>query len=254
MTRVFAISDIHLDYKVNVQWLSGLSIVDYQDDILILAGDVSDSSNLLQFCFETLSRRFKHVLFVPGNHDLWVFRYQKGMSSLEKFDLILTLAKNHGILMHTLDTDGLTIIPMYSWYDYSFGLPNNELKNAWMDYHACVWPPAFDQAAITRYFLKLNTTLLPPKNKMVITFSHFLPRIDVMPNFIPPSKRFVYPVLGTNLLEPQIRALQSKIHIYGHSHVNRRIEIDGIFYVNNAFGYPSETRITGKELICIFEN
>jgi predicted phosphodiesterase len=52
-------------------------------------------------------------------------------------------------------------------------------------------------------------------------------------------------------LEQQIRLLRSDIHVYGHSHVNRRIEIGGITYINNAFGYPSETRIAAKRLLCI---
>ncbi len=41
--RVFALSDIHIDYHENEQWLSRLSSMDYQEDILILAGDVTDN-------------------------------------------------------------------------------------------------------------------------------------------------------------------------------------------------------------------
>jgi predicted phosphodiesterase len=52
-------------------------------------------------------------------------------------------------------------------------------------------------------------------------------------------------------LDTQLRQLGSTLHIYGHSHVNRRIDIDGITYINNAFGYPQETRITAKQLLCI---
>jgi hypothetical protein len=43
------------------------------------------------------------------------------------------------------------------------------------------------------------------------------------------------------------------MHVYGHSHINRRVEIDGVSYINNAFGYPSETAITSKRLLCIHE-
>ena len=41
------------------------------------------------------------------------------------------------------------------------------------------------------------------------------------------------------------------IHVYGHSHVNQVIEIDGIRYMNNAFATPKEARIARKELVCI---
>ena len=111
--RVFALSDIHIDYHENEQWLSRLSSMDYQEDILILAGDVTD--NLLS------------------------------------------------------------------------------------------------------------------------------------------SLRYLFPVLGSVLIEEQIRQLKPQIHVYGHSHVNCQMDIKGIKYINNAFGYPYEQRITNKELLCIYE-
>jgi len=74
-----------------------------------------------------------------------------------------------------------------------------------------------------------------------------------MPWFTRRSQRYLYPVLGSNLLGDQVELLQPGIHVYGHSHVNNRIEIDGILFVNNAFGYPSENRITSKALLCIHE-
>src|SRR5260370_12372764 len=82
--RVFALSDIHIDYADNRAWIGSLSAHDFRDDILVLAGDVSDSLARLRWCFETLARRFRKVLYVPGNHDLWVFR-ERGASSLDRF-------------------------------------------------------------------------------------------------------------------------------------------------------------------------
>jgi len=36
--RVFAISELHIDYAVNREWLQQLSLDEYRDDLLILAG------------------------------------------------------------------------------------------------------------------------------------------------------------------------------------------------------------------------
>lgn len=72
--RVFALSDIHVDYEVNAEWVAGISLCDYRDDVLILAGDVTATLRLLDWCLTALAVRFKKVLFVPGNHDLWVVR------------------------------------------------------------------------------------------------------------------------------------------------------------------------------------
>ena len=49
----------------------------YQDDILILAGDISDDQTVLRTTFQLMASKFAHVFFVPGNHDLWVRRKER---------------------------------------------------------------------------------------------------------------------------------------------------------------------------------
>ncbi len=250
--RVFAISDIHIDYPENWRWLNGLSRVDYRQDVLILAGDISDETGLLAEAFEIITQRFDTVLFVPGNHDLWVHR-NGHKDSLARFDYIRRLAVDIGLAVEPVQFDTLTIIPLLGWYDYSFGQPTSKLRQGWMDFSACKWPAGFDEAAITAYFLAMNEPYLELTNQTIITFSHFLPRIDLMPLIIPPHKRGVYPVLGSHHLERQIRRLESAMHIYGHSHINMRNFKDNTIYINNAFGYPHEVRGIAKQLMCIWE-
>ena len=250
--RVFAISDIHIDYQENEQWLLGLSSVDYLEDLLILAGDVTDDLQLLEQCFNDLSVKFQKVLFVPGNHELWVVR-DNISTSFEKYKKICELANNYDISMQAYHTDSLSIVPLLGWYDFSFAEPSPQLMEVWMDFRACVWPGNLQMPDITDYFLKKNKAFLQTNNQTLISFSHFLPRIDLMPDFIPYSLRYLYPVLGSVLLDEQIRLLKPNIHVYGHSHVNRQVNIGGIQYINNAFGYPSENHITNKNLLCIYE-
>jgi Icc-related predicted phosphoesterase len=147
----------------------------------------------------------------------------------------------------------MSIIPLLAWYDYSFGEPSEALKSAWMDYRACRWPLGFAEKDIAVYFAAFNNQQASQASGKIITFSHFLPRIDLMPGFIPNVKKVLYPILGSAQLECQLRKLNPDIHVYGHSHVNRHVKIDGVSYINNAFGYPSETLITSKCLMCIHE-
>lgn len=252
MVRIFALSDIHIDYAENRSWLMDLSTEDYRNDILILAGDVADITSLKEEAFGVLTRRFRAVVFVPGNHDLWTYRNGQA-DSFAAFDHIQAVAADHGVHTAPYTEGGLTIIPLQGWYDYSFGKPSEGLSLMWMDYMACSWPEGFDEAAITRHFTAMNGEFLSIRNERIITFSHFMPRVDLMPSIIPENKRFLYPVLGTTILEKQIRSIGPQIHIYGHTHVNRRIERDGILYINNAFGYPRETRITRKRLLRVME-
>ena len=251
--RVFALSDLHIDYDVNAKWVANLSIADYQDDVLILAGDVTDTRPLLDWCLSTLAKRFYKVLFVPGNHDLWVIREDRKKNSLQKFDDICALMESSGASMQAFRERSVSIIPVLGWYDYSFGQPSEELKSIWMDYRACRWPSGFTVKDIAAHFGAFNNKQFSPTDDKVITYSHFLPRIDLMPGFIPSAKKLLYPILGSAQLDLQLRQFNSNIHVYGHSHVNRHVEIEGVSYINNAFGYPSETWITSKRLMCIHE-
>src|SRR6266850_2440084 len=98
--RIFALSDIHIDYDVNAKWIANLSCDDYQDDVLILAGDVTDARPLLDWCLSTL-------------------------------------VESSGAWMQVFRERGISVIPVLGWYDYSFGEPSEELKSIWMDYRAC---------------------------------------------------------------------------------------------------------------------
>src|SRR5262249_23124863 len=247
--RVFALSDIHINYDANREWVSNLSSSDYADDVLILGGDISDSLAQFEWCLKTLSRRFAKVLFVPGNHDLWVFQENDRTTSIDKFQQVCGVMERWDVSMSPFHRDTLSIVPLLGWYDYSFGEPTRELRDTWMDYHACRWPEHFSVNEITEYFLAMNQSVLSVKNEMVISFSHFVPRIDLMPVWVTSKNRILYPVLGSSRLESQLRQLNSRIHVYGHSHVNRNVTVDGVRYINNAFGYPHETRITAKRLM-----
>ncbi|MES9865409.1 MAG: metallophosphoesterase [Candidatus Thiodiazotropha sp. LLP2] len=247
--RIFAISDIHIDFKENVRWLESLSNADYVDDALILAGDISDSTPRTAKCFEQLCSKFKFVFYVPGNHDIWV-RRDSHTDSINKFSALLALAHEHGVITEQRSFHDIAIIPLFSWYDLSFGEMSEALVAKWMDFTHCKWPEALETpSAQNSFFLQKNEIRKQPDSKTVITFSHFLPRIDLMPSYIPERFQDIYPVLGSPLLDQQIRDLDSNIHIYGHSHVNCRTTIDSIEYINNAFGYPSEAHITAKRLL-----
>ena len=252
--RVFAVSDIHVDYKENLAWILSLDNKEYANDILILAGDVTDKMSLLKQVLVSLAASFKAVMFVPGNHELWV-QENDFDCSLDKFEAIAELCKSCGVHSDVFELLEISFVPLFSWYDFSFGEPGRHLRRAWRDFRACSWPEYLPESQdVTEHFLKLNISKLSIINKTVISFSHFLPRIDVMPAGIPIKRRNVYPVLGSEGLGMQVKNLSPTIHVYGHSHVNQDIELDGIRYVNNAFAYPSESQIARKQLKYIYES
>ena len=252
--RVFAVSDIHVDYAENFQWVMGLSPEEFASDVLLLAGDVTDDLSLLSDVLAHMRRCFAHVFFVPGNHDLWV-RGDRHSCSMDKFRAIERLCEELDVAMTPRHLNELSIVPMFAWYDFSFGDPDRYLRRAWRDFRACKWPDELDdEQAITQYFLAMNEAHLNTANDCLISFSHFLPRLDVMPAQIPEHRRRVYPVLGSVQLGEQVKRLRPDIHVYGHSHVNQSVTLDGISYINNAFAYPDEQRIARKHLVCVWES
>jgi hypothetical protein len=182
-----------------------------------------------------------------------VLREDRARDSLQKFEEVCAVAESSGVSMKPFHAQGVSIVPLLGWYDYSFGEPSEELRSIWMDYRACRWPAGFTDKDAAAHFSALNEAPAVVEADTVVTYSHFVPRLDLMPRWIPAGYRVLYPILGCVALERQLRRLAPRIHVYGHSHVNRRVEIDGVTYVNNAFGYPSETRIASKCLVSIHE-
>ena len=52
--------------------IRALSTVEYQNDALIVAGDVSDQLSLIRQSLLLFVDRWKEVFFTWGNHELWV--------------------------------------------------------------------------------------------------------------------------------------------------------------------------------------
>lgn len=250
--KVFALSDLHLEHAQNRAWVQSLSLDAYRGDVLLLAGDVAESLTQLAWGFDALTARFMKVLFVPGNHELWV-RPDESFDSWGKFDQVVSLAERAGVSMAPFRCRSLSVVPLLSWYDFSFGQPDAVLLDRWMDFRACRWPSGTGPLEVTQRFHAMNALRLQAHNRHVISFSHFLPRADLLPQPVSPLHAMLTPVLGSAGLEQQIRRLQPQLHVFGHSHAHVRVERDGITYLNQALGTPKERRPPEPTLNCIFD-
>ena len=93
-------SDIHTDFPENLEWVEKLSDDDFQNDAVILGGDVSDRLDVLETTLRLFAGKFAHVFFTPGNHDLWI-RSKGGEprweDSMEKLEAVLRLCDECGV-------------------------------------------------------------------------------------------------------------------------------------------------------------
>lgn len=248
-STIWATSDLHLDYVENWRWWADLPQGPYVNDTLLIAGDVhSDLEHCLLF-FEGLLPKFKRLFFVPGNHDLWFVEGETG-TSFEKFERLLNRLDAIGVHTQPLIGEVVTIVPLFSWYDYSFGEPTTTLRRAWQDFKNCRWDRPVPEVA--QYFSKRNPMPPAKSSQTVITFSHCATRLDLFPQRPYKILSLLLPVLGSTALDEQLRTWGSHYHVYGHHHVNRSITLEDVHYCNNAFGYPHEAHLCRKALLPIY--
>src|SRR5439155_11791399 len=67
---LFAVSDLHVSHGVNRRVAEEIR-PQTDDDWLIVAGDVADLVADVEWALRLLSSRFRRVIWVPGNHELW---------------------------------------------------------------------------------------------------------------------------------------------------------------------------------------
>jgi predicted phosphodiesterase len=235
--RILTISDLHTDFRENWHLVEQISSTLYHDDILIVAGDIADNLEIIKRTLSLLRSKFKMVCYTPGNHELWV--RNEGYDSIEKLFRILRLCHSLDVQTMPAQVNNLWIVPLFSWYDPEFDSgPADKELDGWADFHFCKWPEEIHQ--VYKYFIELNEPNIRPYEGDIISFSHFLPRLDLLPEKENLKFKSLGKVAGCDLLEEQIREMQSSIHVFGHSHINRDCVIGGVRYIQNALSYPRE--------------
>ncbi|KAK6153291.1 hypothetical protein DH2020_012930 [Rehmannia glutinosa] len=217
-TRVFVVSDLHTDYSENMCWVNSLSCHDHDKDVLVVAGDVAETCANFVLTMSLLKDKFKHVFFVPGNHDLWLRREKNDyLGSLDKLDKLLDACEKLGVETKPGIIDGLGLIPLYSWYHESFDkekditgirIPSLEMvihflspsKDFtylfyWTALLTGIWPDELkkEQSSLALHFDSLNDKNwdivedILRRCSHIISFSHFVPRQELCP-----EKRMLY--------------------------------------------------------------
>jgi calcineurin-like phosphoesterase family protein len=225
-------------------WLEQIPGEPFKEAILIVAGDISDRLDTLTSTLALLRAKFSHVFYVPGNHELWV-RKETG-TSIDKFFRILDLCEALDIRTRPAQIGGVWIVPLFSWYEAGFDEEDSGDAtglHVWTDFHLCRWPGGMGSA--TDFFLRLNEPYLRIYDGPIISFSHFLPRRDLLPSTDRLKFKGLPKVAGCSALDAQIRRLGSRVHVFGHSHIGCDRVIDGVRYVQNPLRYPRERLFSG---------
>ena len=250
--RLLAISDLHVDHPGNLDALAALP--EHPGDWLIVAGDVADRPRPMEQTWEILTDRFERVLWVPGNHELWV--RDEGPRGLDRYALLVELCRRHGV--HTPEDPWLTwtgpggpqtIALVFCLYDYSFR-PDEISREAVLEWaieegirSTDEWLlatdpyPRIDDWCEARVAIE-EARLSAVKGRMVLV-NHYPLRRDLVRLFRIP--RFT-PWCGTRRTEDWHRLFDVSVVVTGHLHMRATDWRDGVRFEEVALGYPRHWR------------
>lgn len=122
--KLYAISDLHVGAPENREALEELS--PHPEDWLIIAGDVGETREDLEFTLRTLTPRFRKLIWVPGNHELWTLP-RSPLRGEAKYRQLVSVCESYGALTpeHPYphwpgEGPPRVIAPLFLLYDYSF--------------------------------------------------------------------------------------------------------------------------------------
>lgn len=222
----------------------------------------------MQLAFRKATRRYKHVFWVPGNHEL----YTSSLSSLReeerqlrgeaKYHACVKIAQHYGVL--TPEDDYMTwdyenedgsagkaiICPIFTLYDYSFRPPEVSREQAlnWALEEGIQAsdetllhpdPYATRDAWCTRLVSEAEVKLEKAASAglPLVLINHWPLREDTV--YIPRVPRFSL-WCGTKETNDWHTRFHAKVVVTGHLHVRRTDWIDGVRFEEVSLGYPRQ--------------
>ncbi|MEM9460664.1 MAG: metallophosphoesterase [Myxococcota bacterium] len=253
--KLLAISDLHLGFSTNRRALDDL--VGTGDDWLILAGDLGETEAHLRAAFDTLGPRFRRLIWVPGNHELYCDRRDPtSPRGIDKYQRLIDLCRDYDVLTPedpyptwTGEGGPHLLVPLFTLYDYSFRPPDVSRERAleWaaesgvvssdemlLDPHPfagrdhwCAERVRYSQARLDEAPADLPTVLI----------NHYPLRQDLV--YIPRVPRYCL-WCGTTQTHDWHQRYRARVVVSGHLHVPRTQVIDGVRFEEVSFGYPRQ--------------
>jgi hypothetical protein len=257
--RLLAISDLHVGYPENRAYADALVPGD-PGDWLIVAGDVSEDFATVGIVLASLAQRFARVIWTPGNHELWTPPADKvQLRGVARYEALVKVCRRFGVLTPEDDFpvwDGaggpVTVAPVFTLYDYSFGpdgpSPNGGNRAAAVAaareagikptdeayLHADPYPSAAQWCADR---VEATEKRLAAAAGPLVLVSHW-------PLLREPTTVLRYqafaPWCGTVATSDWHKRFPVHAAVYGHLHIPRTEEYDGVRFEEVSVGYPRE--------------
>jgi 3',5'-cyclic AMP phosphodiesterase CpdA len=258
--KLFAVSDLHVSSAANRALIHALD--PHSHDCLILAGDIGETPEELDWTLRVLRPKFRQLFWVPGNHDLWVVPHGSAASAGDqRYAELVELCRSYDVLTPedpyqvwpggNRDT---VIVPLFLLYDYSFHDPGitkdgalraaHEAGIVCMDEHLLHAAPhpsreVWCQARLASTVPRLDAI---PLHYKTILVSHFPLRRDLV--YLPRITPFEL-WCGTVRTEDWHLRYRARAVVYGHLHAPGTKSRDGVRFEEVSLGYVREWRRRG---------
>jgi 3',5'-cyclic AMP phosphodiesterase CpdA len=256
---LLATSDLHVGHQDNRAIVRALTPAD-DGDWLILAGDVGERLEDIEWVLGLLAGRFASVIWVPGNHELWTSRTEVNPArGVARYRQLVELCRGLGVLTPEDEYprwDGpggpALVVPMFLLYDYTFRAPGTSTKQESLAYAhrtgiVCSdeylldphpYPTRDDWCRARVAETQSRLAACDPELPLVLV-SHW-------PLSREPTRVLRHPEFaqwcGTELTADWHRRFRVAACVYGHLHIPRSTRQDGVRFEEVSLGYPREWR------------
>ncbi|MEV6171985.1 metallophosphoesterase [Streptomyces sp. NPDC051954] len=255
--QLLAISDLHVSYADNRALVERMA-PETDDDWLLVAGDVGENVADIHWCLKTLAGRFRKVIWVPGNHELWTHPSDTlTLRGVARYEHLVDLCRELGVTTPEDPypvwdgPDGpVAVAPLFLLYDYSFLPAGCTTKDEGLAYahstgvlcndenllHPDPYPSreAWCRARVAATERRLAE--LPGDLPTVLVNHYPLDRHPMDVLWYPEFAMWC----GTRLTADWHRRFRVQAMVYGHLHIPRTTHHEGVRFEEVSVGYPRE--------------
>ena len=257
-----AVSDLHVGHRGNADVVDQIHPA-HPGDWLIVAGDVAERIGHVVDALGRLADRFERVIWVPGNHELWIGRQDEGITSPTKYDRLVEACRAIGVdtpedeyPLWTGPGGPAWVVPMFLLYDYSWRPVAGQTRAAALagarerrvvasDEFLIDTAPYGDAAAWCGERLVATTTRLARLDP-----AHPTVLVNHWPLLRDPTRVLRHPDFalwcGTEQTADWHRRYRAAACVYGHLHLPRSTVHDGVCFEEVSLGYPREWTGRGR--------
>jgi Icc-related predicted phosphoesterase len=233
--KILIASDLHLEFiKFDHERYIDMVLGSDKNGCLVLAGDISTVPSL-EFVLRIICSKFKHVLYVPGNHEY----YGCSIDLVNKLLSGLDIANLHVLNRKSVEIESINFIGCTLWSDFDNNNPLSKMDcQAGVNDFSVIKHFTTDDAVLIHRFHRLFIDSELRKNSRSVVITHHAPSYQsIKPQYRHERTNGAF----ASSLDELIYEYQPLLWIHGHTHTTFDYSMDRTRVICNPYGYPDYT-------------